>query len=52
MDTPHTPKEPIIRTSVHDAVYQVLRNRIMHGVYRAGQVLGIQELADNLDTST
>ena len=43
---------PIVRTSVHDAVYQVLRNRIMHGVYRAGQVLGIQELADDLDTST
>ena len=53
MDT-HTPatKEPIVRTSVHDAVYQVLRNRIMHGVYRAGQVLGIQDIADNLDTST
>ncbi len=45
-------KEPIVRTSVHDAVYQVLRNRIMHGAYRAGQVLAIQELADNLDTST
>lgn len=45
-------KEPIVRTSVHDAVYQVLRNRIMHGTYKAGQVLGIQELADNLDTST
>lgn len=53
MDTaPLTAKEPIVRISVHDAVYQVLRNRIMHGTYRAGQVLGIQELADNLDTST
>lgn len=44
--------EPVTPTSVHDAVYQALCRRLMHGVYQAGQVLGIQELADDLHTST
>lgn len=44
--------EPVTATSVHDAVYQALCRRLMHGVYQAGQVLGIQELADDLRTST
>ena len=44
--------EPVTATSVHDAVYQALCRRLMHGVYQAGQVLGIQDLADDLNTST
>lgn len=43
---------PIVRQSVNEAVYQALRNKLMHGEYRAGQVLGIQTLADALGTST
>ncbi len=44
--------KPIVRASVSDAVYQALRNNLMHGEYPAGQLLGIQELADALETST
>lgn len=44
--------QPIVRQSVNEAVYQALRNKLMHGEYRAGQVLGIQFLADALGTST
>lgn len=43
---------PIVRQSVNEAVYQALRNKLMHGEYRAGQMLGIQYLADALGTST
>ena len=44
--------QPLVRQSVNEAVYQALRNKLMHGEYRAGQVLGIQYLADALGTST
>ncbi len=44
--------EPIARQSVNEAVYQALRNKLMHGEFRAGQLLGIQYLADALGTST
>lgn len=44
--------QPIVRQSLNEAVYQALRNKLMHGEYRAGQVLGIQFLADALQTST
>lgn len=44
--------QPIVRQSVNEAVYQALSNKLMHGEYRAGQVLGIQYLADALGTST
>ncbi|MEJ7930077.1 GntR family transcriptional regulator [Ramlibacter sp. AN1015] len=44
--------QPIVRQPVNEAVYQALRNKLMHGEYRAGQVLGIQYLADALGTST
>lgn len=43
---------PITRSSVNESVYQALRNKLMHGEYRAGQPLGIQYLADALGTST
>lgn len=49
---PLTALQPIVRQSVNEAVYQALRNKLMHGEYRAGQVLGIQFLADALGTST
>lgn len=49
---PLTALQPIVRQSVNEAVYQSLRNKLMHGEYRAGQVLGIQFLADALGTST
>ena len=44
--------QPIVRQSVNEAVYQALRNKLMHGEFRAGQTLGIQYLADALGTST
>ncbi len=44
--------QPIVRHSVNESVYRALRNKLMHGEYRAGQVLGIQLLADALGTST
>ena len=44
--------QPIVRQSVNESVYQALRNKLMHGEYRAGQVLGIQYLSDALGTST
>lgn len=44
--------QPIARQSVNEAVYQALRNKLMHGEYRAGQTLGMQYLADALGTST
>ncbi len=43
---------PIARSSVNESVYQALRNKLMHGEFRAGQPLGIQYLADALGTST
>lgn len=49
---PLEPLRPIVRQSVNEAVYQALRNKLMHGEYRAGQSLGIQYLADALGTST
>ncbi len=49
---PLTALQPILRQSVNEAVYQTLRNKLMHGEYRGGQVLGIQSLADALGTST
>lgn len=51
-DDPLEAVQPIVRQSVNEAVYQALRNKLMHGEYRAGQVLGIQALADALGTST
>ncbi len=44
--------EPIVRASVAESVYLALRDKLMHGDYLPGQVLGIQSLADALGTST
>ena len=43
--------EPLIHTSVNEAVYRRLRNHLMRGDYAAGEILGIQELADAFGTS-
>ncbi len=38
-------------TSVNEAVYRRLRDHLMRGDYAAGEILGIQELADAFGTS-
>ncbi|CAM4245401.1 GntR family transcriptional regulator [Bordetella muralis] len=43
--------EPLVHTSVNEAVYRRLRDHLMRGDYAAGEVLGIQELADAFGTS-
>lgn len=43
---------PIVRSSVAEAVYRSLRDRLMHGEYAPGQTLGIQAVAQALGTST
>src|SRR3546814_16347130 len=43
--------EPLVHTSVNEAVYRQLRDHLMRGDYAAGDILGIQELADAFGTS-
>lgn len=43
--------EPLVHTSVNEAVYRRLRDHLMQGDYAAGEILGIQELADAFGTS-
>lgn len=43
--------EPLEHTSINEAVYRRMRDHLMRGDYAAGQVLGIQELADAFGTS-
>jgi DNA-binding GntR family transcriptional regulator len=47
----HPDLEPLVHTSVNEAVYRRLRDHLMRGDYAAGEVLGIQELADAFGTS-
>ncbi|WP_459615489.1 GntR family transcriptional regulator [Bordetella sp. 2513F-2] len=47
----HPDLEPLVHTSVHEAVYRRLRDHLMRGDYAAGEILGIQELADAFGTS-
>ncbi|MBO9353052.1 FCD domain-containing protein [Bordetella petrii] len=47
----HPDLEPLVHTSVNEAVYRRLRDHLMRGDYAAGEVLGIQELADAFRTS-
>lgn len=49
---PLLPLTPVVRSSVAESVYQVLRTKLMHGEYLPRQILGIQSLADELGTST
>jgi DNA-binding GntR family transcriptional regulator len=43
---------PIGRETLHERVYAELRRSLIHGVFEAGQVLRIVELAETLQTST
>ncbi len=43
--------EPVTRLPVNEAVYRRLRDHLMRGDYLAGQVLGIQDTANALNTS-
>ncbi|AMG88711.1 GntR family transcriptional regulator [Bordetella parapertussis] len=46
-----THPDPLVHTSVNEAIYRRLRDHLMRGDYAAGAVLGIQELADAFGTS-
>lgn len=43
---------PVARQTVQERVYQELRKALIYGSFAPGQVLGIQDLADRLGTST
>lgn len=43
---------PVLRESLQERVYQKLRRSLIHGAFDAGEVLRIQDLADQLQTST
>jgi DNA-binding GntR family transcriptional regulator len=43
---------PVGRETLHERVYAELRRSLIHGVFEAGQVLRIVELAETLQTST
>lgn len=44
--------KPIVRSSVAESVYRSLRDKLMHGEYLPGQILGLQAVAQALGTST
>ena len=43
---------PVVRETLHDRVYAELRRSLIHGVFLAGEMLRIQDLAERLRTST
>lgn len=43
---------PVVRESLQERVYQKLRRSLIYGVFDAGEVLRIKDLADRLQTST
>jgi DNA-binding GntR family transcriptional regulator len=43
---------PVGRESLQQRVYRELRRSLIHGVFDAGEILRIQDLADTLQTST
>ncbi|WP_395676738.1 GntR family transcriptional regulator [Inquilinus sp.] len=43
---------PVGRETLHDRVYAELRRSLIHGMFNAGEVLRIVELAETLQTST
>ena len=47
-----TPLSPVGRETLHDKVYAELRRSLMNGMFDAGQMLRIQDLAETLQTST
>lgn len=43
---------PVARETLHDRVYAELRRSLIHGMFDAGQMLRIQDIAARLQTST
>ncbi|MCB1466935.1 MAG: GntR family transcriptional regulator, partial [Rhizobiaceae bacterium] len=43
---------PVGRETLHDRVYGELRRSLIHGMFDAGEMLRIQDIADRLQTST
>jgi DNA-binding GntR family transcriptional regulator len=43
---------PVVRETLHDRVYAELRRSLIHGMFDAGEMLRIQDLAETLQTST
>ena len=43
---------PVGRETLHDRVYAELRRSLIHGMFDAGDMLRIQDLAETLQTST
>jgi len=43
---------PVGRETLHDRVYAELRRSLIHGMFEAGDMLRIQDLAETLQTST
>ena len=43
---------PVGRETLHDRVYAELRRSLIHGMFDAGEMLRIQDLAETLQTST
>ena len=43
---------PVVRETLHDRVYAELRRSLIHGMFDAGQMMRIQDLAATLNTST
>lgn len=46
------PLSPVGRETLHDRVYTELRRSLIHGMFDAGEMLRIQDLAETLQTST
>src|SRR5262245_10108037 len=43
---------PVVRETLHDRVYAELRRSLIHGMFNAGEMMRIQDLARTLNTST
>ena len=43
---------PVGRETLHDRVYAELRRSLIHGMFDAGEMLRIQDVAERLQTST
>src|SRR4051812_22962785 len=43
---------PVVRETLHDRVYAALRRSLIHGLFDAGDMMRIQDLAATLNTST
>ena len=43
---------PVVRETLHDRVYAELRRSLIHGMFDAGEMMRIVDLAETLETST